>query len=392
MLSIDAFGHSIQARRLLVEGLRQDEAIQSESVAQAFLSIPREAFVSSFFEKEEFVWIVHTPDGYTPDAWIDAIYRDAPLVTLIDERNFPASSSSAPAAMAMMLEALMVQPGMRVLEISTGTGYNAAMLAYLVGDPALVTTIDMEESLARSAQQVLEAIIGPVRVQVGDGYNGVPLHAPYDRIIATASASTIPAAWYEQLAPDGCLVMILQGSLQKTSFLVIEKQADGRATGRFDPRYLYFIPMRSASRATNPVRRLLQQPPVQRIVQENNEKATDLFENAAFHWFLQWAVPGITMRKAKMKAKDGETLIPFVTIVNGQESTIVQPYLQGSVWSGYERGHGGLWETVLQVYQEWVSIGRPDQSAYHVEWNQQHARFQLFCEHGTGVLPLKCFT
>jgi len=385
VLNIDTVGRSTQARRLLVEGLRQAGTIQSESVAQAFLSIPREAFVSSFFEQEKFVWTVHTPDGYTPDAWIDAIYRDTALVTLIDERNYPASSSSAPAAMAMMLEALVVRPGMRVLEIGTGTGYNAAVLAYLVGDPALVTTIDVEEFLARSAQQALEAVIGPVRVLVGDGYHGVPLHAPYDRIIVTASASTIPATWYEQLASDGCLVMILQGSLQKSGLLVIKKQTNGCASGRFDPRYLCFMPMRSGPRASSSVRSLLQQPVVQRIVQENNEMATDLFGNADFHWFLQWAVPGMTMAKAKMKAKDGISFIPFMTMVDAQKSTIVQLYLRGSMWSGHERGHGGLWETMRQVYQEWMSLGKPDQSAYYVEWNQQNARFQLFCEHEKGV-------
>jgi protein-L-isoaspartate(D-aspartate) O-methyltransferase len=379
MKSINEIELSEQARIALVHHLRQAGAIQSESVAQAFLSTPREAFIPTFFEQEKFTWRAHAKESYAPDAWIAAIYRDEPLVTWIDGQNYAGSSSSAPTVMAMMLEALAVQPGMHVLEIGTGSGYNAALLAYLVGNPALVTTIDVEEALARSAQQVLDAVIGPVQVEVGDGYAGIPLSAPYDRIIATASSPVIPPAWYEQLAPNGRLVMDLQGSLRKSSFLVIEKKPDGSASGRFDSRYLYFMPMRSGPSATSPVKRLLQQPSIQRIVLEQHEMATDLFGNVAFHWYLQWAIPGTTMTKAKMKAKDGVSSIPFVTMIDPQESTIIQLYLRESEWSGYERGSGDLWESILQAYHAWEAIGRPDQGAYHVEWSQQQACFQLCC-------------
>jgi protein-L-isoaspartate(D-aspartate) O-methyltransferase len=339
-------------------------------------------FVTQFFEQEGFEWISRTAENYDSEKWIDAIYRDEPLVTWIDARNRVGSSSSAPTAMAMMLEALDPQPGDRVLEIGTGSGYNAALLASLVGDPCLVTTIELEEALAQLARRALEETVGPVSVQVGNGYDGVPLHAPYDRIIATASSSIIPRTWYEQLAPNGRMVMDLQGSLCKSGFLVLEKTEIGSARGRFDPRYLYFIPMRTGLPGVKPVKKLLQQTAIQQIILADDATTSMLFGNTSFHWFLQWAIPGITLTKAKMKRKNGTLNIPLVTFVDPEEKTIVQLSLRDGEWSGYERGNGSLWETIIQISHEWNTLGRPDQTAYHVEWSQQDACFQLICEQG----------
>lgn len=373
---------SEQARVQLVQHLRAAGSVQSERLSQAFLEIKRETFVKQFFEQEGFAWKARTAEQYPAADWIAAIYRDEPLVTWIDAHNRVGSSSSAPTAMAMMLEALDPLPGQRVLEIGTGSGYNAALLAYLVGNPCLVTTIDVEETLALSAKKVLETTIGPVSVQIGNGYDGVLCNAPYDRIIATASTSTIPRSWFDQLKPHGRLVMDLQGSLRKSGFLVLEKTGVNTAYGRFDPRALYFMPMRTGLPTASPIKRLLQQPVVQRIVLEDDAPTTTLFNNASLHWLLQWAVPGITLTKAKMKGREGAQLIPLVTFVDAEEKTIVQFALRDGKWSGYERGGGGLWETIVQTTQEWHAYGHPDQTAYHVEWNPQGACFQLLCKQG----------
>ncbi len=383
MVNLHEIDQSEQARQQLVQRLRTAGTLQSENIAQAFLAAKREAFVTQFLEQEGFAWVPRTAENYEPERWIDTIYRDEPLVTWVDAHNHAGSSSSAPTAMAMMLEALDLQQGNRVLEIGTGSGYNAALLAYLVGNPCLVTTIEVEGSLAHAASRALAATVGPVAVQIGDGYAGDPLHAPYDRIIVTASSSIIPRAWYEQLAPGGRIVMDLQGSLHKSGFLVLEEKADGSADGRFDPRYLYFMPMRSGIPSTSPVKRLLQQKALQHIVLADDETTDMLFGNAAFHWFLQWAFPGITFMKAKMKQKNDMVSIPFVTFVDPKEQTIIQLSLHTGTWSGYERGIGGLWETIMQVYHGWHALGRPDQTVYRVEWQPHDGCFQLLCEQGT---------
>jgi protein-L-isoaspartate(D-aspartate) O-methyltransferase len=386
MKDIQESASSGLARARLVADLRGEGAIHSEQVAQAFLSVPREVFVPFFFVQEGFTWIKRTADLYEGDAWIDAIYLNDALVTLIDEKNWPTSSSSAPIVMAMMLEVLEIQPGMRVLEIGTGSGYNAALLSSLVGDPSLVTTIDIEESLARSAEQVLHKRVGSVSVHVGDGRLGVPERAPYDRIVATASAPCIPQAWYEQLAPGGRLVMDLQGSLQKSGFLVVKKAADGQAEGHFDERYLHFMPLRPGdSLPTRPVSRLLRQPVVQNISLPDDQTASMLFGDYAFLWFLQWYASGTSLAKSK----GGPSSQSFVTIIDATKETIIQLFQKDGQWVGQQRGGNGLWETIEQAYKEWISIGCPDLSAYYVEWDEQQGSFQLLLRQGLHSVSFK---
>jgi hypothetical protein len=140
--------------------------------------------------------------------------------------------------------------------------------------------------------------------------------------------------------------------------------------------------MRSGPLAMSPVKKLLQQTAIQRIVLEDDTTTNILFDNANFHWFLQWSIPGITLSKARMKEKNGMLNIPLVTFVDPEEKSIIQLSLRDSKWSGYERGKGGLWEAIIETFHEWNSLERPDQATYHVEWNQQDACFQLICKQG----------
>jgi protein-L-isoaspartate(D-aspartate) O-methyltransferase len=112
--------------------------------------------------------------------------------------------------MAIMAEQLGLAPGQRVLEIGTGTGYNAAVLARVVGPGGSVTTVDIESDLVARARAGLAAAGYPeVRVSCADGGYGDPAGAPFDRIIVTAGAWDIAPAWLEQLAPGGRLVLPL---------------------------------------------------------------------------------------------------------------------------------------------------------------------------------------
>ena len=109
MIVVHTTRESKQARARLVAALREQGAIQSERVAQAFLVVPREGFVTYFYEQQRqrpWDWEKRTPESYDAEGWITAVYQDKPLITLIDERNMSISSSSMPTVMAMMLEAL----------------------------------------------------------------------------------------------------------------------------------------------------------------------------------------------------------------------------------------------------------------------------------------------
>jgi protein-L-isoaspartate O-methyltransferase len=161
----------------------------SEPVIQAFRTIPRHPFVDAYYEHDE-------ADGRKctrrerdeSAAWYEQIYRDCALVTHVDAYGRTLSSSSQPKVQAAMLEALKLHPGMRVLEIGTGSGYNAALLAHLVGSPRLVTTIDLDAQVIARAQRSLPQVVGEgMTIVQSDGAQGYAANAPSDRIIVTAS-------------------------------------------------------------------------------------------------------------------------------------------------------------------------------------------------------------
>jgi protein-L-isoaspartate(D-aspartate) O-methyltransferase len=134
-------------------------------------------------------------------------------VTIKDNPDGPLalSCASVPSTVAMMLAQLDPQPGDHILEIGAGTGYNAALLAELVGPGGQITTIDIDPGVALHARQALNrAGYEHVRVMERDGLEGVPEHAPYTRMIATVGLWDVPATWWHQLADGGRLVLPLR--------------------------------------------------------------------------------------------------------------------------------------------------------------------------------------
>jgi protein-L-isoaspartate(D-aspartate) O-methyltransferase len=178
------------ARARLVAGLSATGRVLSPPVRAAFEVVPRHVFV---------------PEMGQSDA-----YRDEAFVLKCGPDGIPLSSSSQPAMMAIMLEQLGLRPGQRVLEIGTGSGYNAAVMSVIAGPAGLVVTVDIDADLvARARSSLDEAGFGAVEVRRGDGGYGDPSGAPFDRIIVTAGAWDIAPAWLDQLGPGGRLVLPL---------------------------------------------------------------------------------------------------------------------------------------------------------------------------------------
>lgn len=177
------------AHAALIQGLKDDGTLVDPAVEAAFRAVPRHHFL--------------------PGVPLADVYRDVAIPTK-HAQGLPISSSSQPAIMALMLQQLAVQPGQRVLEIGAGTGFNAALLAHLVGPAGHVVTVDIDEDLVAGARQHLAAAgFSEVQIVRGDGGEGYGPGAPYDRIIVTASAWDVLPAWREQLAPGGRLVLPL---------------------------------------------------------------------------------------------------------------------------------------------------------------------------------------
>ncbi|MGC4856427.1 methyltransferase, FxLD system [Micromonospora sp. DT4] len=179
-------------RAAMVSELRED-TINSDAVAAAFSVVPRHLFA--------------------PGEPLEAVYdANTPLVTKTGPDGTALSSVSAAHIQAVMLEQAEIEPGMRVLEIGSG-GYNAALIAQLVGPAGSVTSVDIDPVIVARARAFLqEAGYERVRVVQADAEHGVPEQAPYDRIIVTVGAWDIPPAWIEQLAERGRIVVPLRFS------------------------------------------------------------------------------------------------------------------------------------------------------------------------------------
>jgi protein-L-isoaspartate(D-aspartate) O-methyltransferase len=206
-------GEPVRARLAgYAAALRAQGAIRSEAVERAFATIRRDRCLSSFHAPGAVVGVPQ--DTIPPADVLDSIYSDQALITHLDERGAPSSSSSQPALVARMLEALELTPGMRVLEVGAGTGYNAALLATITAAP--VVSMDTDERVVAEARVALDrlGLDRQVTVVHGDGYDGWPVGAPYDRIIVTCGCVGLSPRWLPQLASGGvALVPVAHGGV-----------------------------------------------------------------------------------------------------------------------------------------------------------------------------------
>jgi protein-L-isoaspartate(D-aspartate) O-methyltransferase len=201
-----------QRRLDMVERQIRQRGVVDPRVLDAMRSVPRERFV---------------PPEAAPSA-----YDDSPLSIGFGQ------TISQPYIVAYMSEALAVQPGHKVLEIGTGSGYQAAVLGRLARE---VYTIEIVPELASRASATLRELgIGNVQVREGDGYAGWPEHAPFDRIMVTAAPDQIPKPLIEQLAPGGRLVIPVGAQGREQWMTIVDRSAAGTVERRTIP--VQFVP------------------------------------------------------------------------------------------------------------------------------------------------------
>ncbi|MFI1725680.1 methyltransferase domain-containing protein [Streptomyces sp. NPDC020489] len=238
---------AVEARAALVRRIEASGAWAADPVWRAsFEAVPRHLFVPYYYVRDgtgghERRW-GESPDPRARERWLRGAYADAPLATRMRDGEL-VSSSSQPSLMAMMLAALEVEDGDRVLEIGAGTGYNAALLAHRLGDDGLVTTVDLEPEITEAARQHLAAAGHRPLVVTGDGARGVPERAPFDKVIATCTLASVPQAWLAQCAPGAHVLAPLA-----TGLIALTVRDAGHAEGRFLHTPAYFVPLRGEGR------------------------------------------------------------------------------------------------------------------------------------------------
>jgi protein-L-isoaspartate(D-aspartate) O-methyltransferase len=185
----------------------QAEGVQvSETIEHAFLTVPRHKFAHWLSLEQAYSLSAHVLPGVNVETM---------------------STISHPSAVALMLKPLELKSHHRVLEIGAGTGYNAALIAQIVGTSGQVTTVDIEPFLVAGAKANLRATgFDRVKVILGDGGMGYADNAPYDRIIATVGIWEIPISWFEQLAPGGRIAAPLHlfGGSHQHEYAILEHQ------------------------------------------------------------------------------------------------------------------------------------------------------------------------
>lgn len=170
---------------------------------------------------------------FVPEALQDQAYQDRPLPIGHGQ------TISQPYVVALMTELAAVRPGARVLEVGTGSGYQAAVLSQLAGQ---VYTIEIVVPLAEAARRRLARLgFANVTVRAGDGYRGWPEHAPFDAILVTAAPPELPEPLLRQLAPGGRLVAPVGPEDGEQALVVVERTTDGLRRRTVLP--VRFVPM-----------------------------------------------------------------------------------------------------------------------------------------------------
>jgi len=179
---------------------------------------PREETLSAFRKVPRHLFL--------PDVDLDRVYSGSAIPTKHDEKGNAISSSSEVAIMALMIDALRLERGQRVLEIGAGTGYNAAILAELVGADNVVT-VDIDAEIADEARGHLRAAgHDAVRVETADGWTGWSDGAPYARLELTAATADVSPHWVDQLEEEGVLVAPLLLRPNAQALVALRKRGD----------------------------------------------------------------------------------------------------------------------------------------------------------------------
>lgn len=355
--------------------LRRKGAISSPKVEEAFRRVKRHRFLNGWYRllpskgnTWTWEWVEYDPEAPTPES-LAAIYSDQPLVVRV-EGAAPMSSTSQPSLVARMLELLELRPGMRILEIGTGTGYNTALLCELVGDSNLVWTIEVQPDVAEDAQAALAREgYGKVHVVVEDGFYGAPGGTPFDRIEATVGCSDISPHWLNQLAPGGSMLIPLQhGHWHPLVQVIHHPENPGQAKGRVVD-WSGFMPIQGVLAWANPWQALLSggpgnlswRRPLPEGLLPMEEKDHPLGNRAhlAFQFFLALSARELWADSCGYGLADpGARAVVKIT-----PKGIVGRYPRGEA-----RTCERLYERLLETLARWERLGRPTPKDYELHF------------------------
>ncbi|TCP43403.1 protein-L-isoaspartate(D-aspartate) O-methyltransferase [Tamaricihabitans halophyticus] len=336
-------GWEVLLARLTDELIAKDKLTSARWQA-AFRATPRHVFVPEYFEQDNAgTWHRVVVD----DEMLTTIYRNVGLFTDVDDDGRGVSSSSTPGLMTRMLELLDVRDDDTVLEIGTGTGYNTALLCAGLGAER-VSSIDVD--YIETARKRLASLGYYPTLRTGDGINGIPDRAPFDRVLATVAVTRIPQAWLDQLADGGAVLADIKLNAMAGNLVLLHKRGN-IAEGRFDTGQAWFMDMRHPNRSRPPAI-----PAADRATQRRTSLAAVVWEQPV-PWFMACLELGTSVGigyrlndefqpvAARLSARDGSW---SETAITDSSPRIVM-----------QAGPTRLWDAIERAFLVWETNGRP---------------------------------
>ncbi|MDF5751352.1 methyltransferase domain-containing protein [Spongiactinospora sp. TRM90649] len=332
----------------------------SDPVKQAMRAVPRHRFVPQVALVAGDTTTVIDRDA-DPSGWLDAVYSPLPIVTQLDDGDTDlrdragglyTSSNSAPGTVVDLLELLDPAPGHRVLEIGTGTGWTAALLSHIAGEGG-VTSIEVDAALAEQAAKNLGDAGVQAHLVVGDGADGCPERAPFDRVHVTCGVRAVPYTWVEQTRPGGVIALPYDPGFVVGHALRLTVRPDGTAAGRF-AGYAAYMMMRSQRIAANAQRG------------DGRETRTRIDPRT-----ITRAPAGAALAMSALTGlyisshRDTDRLLTWVTDPDAPAQwALISHVPHADDHEVYQVGDRPLWDEVVNAYFQWMDWGEPGRNRF----------------------------
>ncbi|MGH4010109.1 MAG: methyltransferase domain-containing protein [Pseudonocardiaceae bacterium] len=378
--------------RQLADQLVAAGKLRSPAWREAVCAVARHEFVPDVFRQEvayDATW--HRLDTATEQGrreWLDRVYSNTVLITALAETpqlTTSRSSSSMPGLMTRMLEALDVRDEHRVLEIGTGTGYNAGLLTHRLGNTN-VFSVDIEPDLVDLARARLARIGYHPTLVAADGAGGLPDHVPFDRIIATCAVPAVPWPWVTQTRPGGVILTDLKPALGAGSLVRLTRYPD-RAEGRFDPTYAGFMGLRHQPARQDPIRRR----PARNRSLEPEHRTTALDPRTPWEalvvWFLACFDLGTRISLGYCRFEAGQPTAISVTVDDGSWAEVTLADDHG-VHHVAEGGPRRVWRIIENAHALWNTLDHPGWDRFGLTVTEDHQRVWLDTPTSSHTWPL----
>jgi protein-L-isoaspartate(D-aspartate) O-methyltransferase len=361
----------------------------------AFLGVPRHLFVPDLVWREGEDGSGPQPlrRAEQPDTWLQTVYRDEPVITQInDGLIFPTgspdsttahhpiiytSSTSMPSVVAEMLTALRAEPGMSVLEIGTGTGWNTALLAHRLGGEH-ITTVEIDPHLSAHAQKALtDAGYGTVTVLTGDGALGHPRRAPYDRVLSTACVYQLPYPWITQTRPGGLIVTPWGTEYYNGHLLALTVAGDGTATGRILGTTA-FMPLRDQRITWTPISHIVTEDSEARAEEKLSRRHPRSYvASYDARTAIGVQVPRCIPRYTPPDAHDPDGILWLLDQWSGSWAAIHHQPDQPGPYRVRQYGPRRLFDEVSTAYRSWKAAGNPPAHTWRITITPESQRAEL---------------